>query len=282
MKPIWLLLAAACSPSRSDSNELAQPARSPEARQSVDLRVTDAPLSIRGVELTPSSRLPGVFELGYRVEARDASLQVPARIMCRVGGYNIVYPSGGEGKLPGPRLAALYKPDPFTERASACQIDFFLAEKPIAAACYRDGSLSDGTCPAGTFAPPPRQTGFSIELARASLELRHGTALVSGLFTLAEPLAPGRKLATQIRCEDPAGTATGEGALAFLPLDQLPVGASMYGPIAIFLDRTPDPTATCDFRIVSRATTGAPTERLHARYCLTTGATRAGDCSAGN
>jgi len=46
----------------------------------------------------------------------------------------------------------------------------------------------------------------------------------------------------------------------------------------MFLDRTPQPTAVCDLRVVSRATSGAPTEQIHARYCLTTGAVRAGDC----
>ncbi|HEU4615252.1 MAG TPA: hypothetical protein VFS15_24330, partial [Kofleriaceae bacterium] len=56
------------------------------------------------------------------------------------------------------------------------------------------------------------------------------------------------------------------------------VGASVYGPIAMFLDRTPQPTAVCDLRVVSRAIDGAPTEQIHARYCLTTGAVRAGEC----
>jgi hypothetical protein len=284
VKPFALLLCfllfGACSREQPEARGLAEPVPPPtENRHSIDVTVTGAPLSIRGVELAPSARAPGVFELGYRIEATDTSLQVPARIMCRVGGYNLVYPSGGEGKVAGPRLAALYRPDPFSERASACQIDFLLGTHRIGAACWRAGTLVDGPCSGDAFPPPQRQGAFSVELAHAALELRHGTALVSGLFTLAEPLAQGRKLATQIRCEDGAGAATGEGDLAFLPLEQIPVGASMYGPVAIFLDRTPTPDATCELRIISRTVDGAPTEHQHAQYCLTTGAVRAGACS---
>ena len=279
MKPWWLVLVVACSRDRDAPRELPEPApRGSESRHSIDVTVTGAPLSIRGVELAPA-RAGGVFELGYRIEARDKTLQVPAQIMCRVGGYNVVYPSGDEGKVVGPRLAALYRPDPFKEQAKACEVEFLLGDRQIAAACYRDGELVDGACSAETFAPPARKTTFSVELAHASLELRHGTALVSGLFTLAEALAPNRKFAAQIHCEDATGVASGEGDLAFLPLDRLRAGASMYGPVAIFLDRAAEPTAACDVRIVSRATDGMPTEQVHARYCMTTGAVRAGECS---
>jgi hypothetical protein len=280
VKPLLVVAFVACSPGRDEPRELREPPpRGSEARHSIDVTVTGAPLSIRGVELTPSARTKGAFELGYRIEARDRSLLVPAQIMCRVGGYNLVYPSATEGKIVGPRLAALYRPDPFNEQANACEVEFLLADRRIAAACYRDGALVDGACSAGTFTPPARQTAFSVELAHASLELRHGTALVSGLFTLAEPLGPNRKFAAQIRCEDAAGVASGEGELAFLPLDRLPAGASMYGPVAIFLDRSAELSATCELRLVSRATDAAPTERVHARYCMTTGAVRAGYCS---
>jgi len=274
---LWaFLLVIACSPERDEPR--AAPPRV-ESRTSIDVHVTGAQLSIRGVELTPSPRAPGVMELGYRIEASDKSLQVPARIMCRVSGYNVVYPSGGDAKVAGRRLAALYRPDPFNEPVSACEVAFTLAGRTIASACWREGELADGACATGTFSPPPRATTFPVEIARASLELRHGTALVSGLFTVFEPLAATRRFVTQIRCEDSAGASTGEGELAFLPIDELSAGTSMYGPVAIFLDRTPDPSANCELRLVSRATVGVPTEQLHARYCMTTGAVRAGDCA---
>jgi hypothetical protein len=247
-------------------------------RRSIDLRVEGAPVSIRGVELVPSSRERGVVELGYRAEAKAPSLQVPAQIMCRVGGFNIVYPASGDGKVSGPRLATLFRPDPFSEPVEACEVAFFVDRTQIATACFRDGALADGACPPGTFPPPPLRTTFAVELTRPALELRHGTALVSGLFTLARPLDEGRRFATQIRCQDDAGVATGEGELAFLPLDSIPVGASVYGPVAMFLDRTPSLDATCELRVVSRALAGLPTEQVHARYCLTTGAVRAGAC----
>jgi hypothetical protein len=278
VKPYWFVLVIACSREQAEPRERVPPAQ-PASRKSIDVTVKDAPLSIRGVELAASPRSPGVLELGYRIESRDKTVQVPARIMCRVSGYNIVYPSSNEGKVAGPRLAALYRPDPFSEPADACEVVFSLHDRPIAAACYREGELADGACPAGTFPPPPRATTFSVEIVRASLELRQGTALVSGLFTLVEPLDSGRRFATQIRCEDAAGVASGEGELAFLPLDRIPVGASVYGPVAIFLDRTPDANATCELRVVSRAIEVSPTEHVHARYCLTTGAVRTGPCN---
>lgn len=276
MKPWWLVLVVGCS---REQDAPAQPPPRVESRHSIDITVKDAPLSIRGVELVPSPREPGVMELGYRIEARERALSVPARIMCRVGGYNVVYPTSTEGKVPGPRLATLFRPDPFSEPVQACEVTFLLDDRPIATACYRNGQLGDGACPADTFPPPPAMTAFSVEITRASLELRHGTALVSGLFTLREPLAAGRRFATQIRCDDTAGTASGEGELAFLPLEQIPAGASVYGPVAIFLDRTPEPTANCELHVVSRATSGSPTEQIHAKYCLTTGAVRAGECA---
>lgn len=281
MKPLLVLAGAAIGACSSESEKRSEPPilERPEPRRSIDVTVSGAPISIRGVELAPVSRTPGVMELGYRVETSDRSINVPARIMCRVGGYNVVYPSPSDGKIAGPRLASLFRPDPFNEPVQACEVAFFVSGKQVAAACYRDAALVDGACPDPTFAPPPRATKFSVELTRASLELRHGTALVSGLFTLAEPLAAGHKFAMQIRCEDSAGVASGEGELAFLPLDSIPVGASVYGPVAIFLARTAEPTAECALRIVSRATSGAPAEQIHARYCLTTGVVQAGDCS---
>ncbi|HEY5926139.1 MAG TPA: hypothetical protein VIV11_30850 [Kofleriaceae bacterium] len=279
MKPCWLLVVAACSQERDEPRELPPPAPRAEARQSIDVTVTGAPVTIRGVELSLSSRARGVFELGYRVESAQAGVQVPAQIRCRVGGYNIAYPSGNEGKVAGRRLAALFKPDPFTDTASACEVRFFLDSKgPIAAACFAGGKLGDGTCPAETFPLPARTTTFDVELTRAALELRHGTALVSGLFTVFAQLADNRRFVTQIRCEDNAGIATGEGELAFLPLGDLERGDSLYGPVPMFLDRTLEPTATCELRIASRVIDGPPTEQIHARYCLTTGSIRAGSC----
>lgn len=277
MKPWWLVAVVACGSQREPNSEPAPAAPRSDSRRSIDVQVTGAPISIRGVEIVRSSA-PGVLELGYRVEAKDRNVSVPARVMCRVAGYNVVYPASEEGKVPGPRLATLFRPDPFAEDVGACQAEFFVDERRVAAACYVNDELVDGECPPGTFPPPPRTTELSVELTRAMLELRHGTALVSGLFTLVEPLAEGRRFATQIRCEDAAGVATGEGELAFLPLHRVPVGASMYGPVAIFLDRTPERDAVCDLRVVSRATRGAPTEQIHARYCLTTADARAGDC----
>src|SRR5690606_11852704 len=113
------------------------------------------------------------------------NLSVPARVMCRVAGYNIVYPASEEGKRPGPRLATLFRPDPFEEHVEACQAEFYVDGRRVAAACYRDAVLADGACPPDTFPPPPRETSFSVEITRGVLDLRHGAAVVSGLFTLA-------------------------------------------------------------------------------------------------
>jgi hypothetical protein len=277
VKPWFVVVVIACGNDRDVPRD-PTPKPQPESRRSIDLRVTGAPISIRGVELAPSTREPGVVEVSYRAESKDPALQVPAQIRCRVGGYNVVYPATGDGKVSGPRLASLFRPEPFAEPVEACEVGFFVAKQRIAAACFRADMLVDGACPAETFPPPKLQTTFAVELTRPVLELRHGTALVSALFTLSQPLDAGRRFATQIRCQDETGIASGEGELAFTPLEEIPVGSSVYGPIAMFLDRTPSPDATCELRVVSRALAGLPTEQVHARYCMTTGAVRAGAC----
>ena len=254
------------------------------SRRSIDVTVEGAPISIRGVELAPTATL-GVLELGYRVEARAAGAKptVPGRIMCRLADYNVVYPASSEGKQPGPRLTSQFRPDPFAEAPRTCEVVFWVDDRRVAAACYQDGELSDGACPTGSFPPPPAPTGGptdGIHLTRANLELRADAAVVTALYTLAEPLHASRRFAGKIKCEDSRGTASGEGALTFLPLDRIPVGASVFGPLALFLDRTPEPTASCELALVSRSTTGAAAEEIHAKYCLTTSAVQVGPCAA--
>lgn len=274
MRPWWLVALVACS----DERQQRKPLKIEHSRRSIDVTVTGAPISIRGVELARGRDI-GALELGYRVEANDTTINVPARITCRVGGHNVVYPSSGAGKVAGPRLTSVFRSDPFVEEPQVCEVGFYVADRRVASACYRGGEIKDGACAVGTFAPPARRTQYSIELAQPALELHDGSAVISALYTVLDPLPSNRQLAGQIRCEDAKGVATGEGDFAFVPLDQLTPGTSVYGPLAIFLDRTPTHDATCELRIVSRATTGgAPTEQVHARYCLTVGAVQAGGC----
>jgi hypothetical protein len=141
------------------------------------------------------------------------------------------------------------------------------------------GALRDGACPPGACPPPQVTSSGSVALERASLELHDATAVVTALYTLVEALPAWRRFAAAIACRDSSGDTSGEGALAFVPLDTIPVGASIYGPLTVALERTPAGDASCDVRLVSRATTGsAAQEQTHARYCITPRAVRAGPC----
>ena len=264
----------------------------PRGKRSIDVAVdgavTGGPVAIRGVEVTPGKR-EGDLEVGYRVDAPASSVRVPARVMCRVGGRNVVYPDDATGKVAGPRLTSVFRPDPFREPVGTCEIVFSLrdaehgTDRPIARACWDAGALRDGPCAATAFAPPSLAASGSVALERASLELHDATAVVTALYTLVEALPAGRRFAAAIACKDTAGVTSGEGALAFVPLDTVPVGASIYGPLTVVLERTPAADASCDVRLVSRATSGATSgattgEQTHARYCITARAVRPGPC----
>lgn len=256
---------------------------------SIDRAVTGGAVAIRGVEITPGRR-EGELEVGYRVDA-SSSVRVPARVMCRVGGRNVVYPDTATGKIAGPRLTSMFRPEPFREPVRTCEIVFSLvdaehgSERMIARACWEADVLRDGSCAAAMFAPPVFNAGAgsgtasgSVALERASLELHDSTAVVTALYTLVEALPAGRRFAAAIACKDAAGVTSGEGALAFVPLHTIPVGASIYGPLTVVLERTPAADASCDVRLVSRATTMGAPEQTHARYCITSRAVRAGPC----
>lgn len=231
-------------------------------------------MSIRGVEVVPSGN---ALELSYRIESPDKTLSVPGEMMCRVHGYNLVYPATTSGKTAGPRLTGLFKPDPFGETPARCEVSFRLAGRRIAAACFQGGDLTDGSCPAGSF-PPPDAGGAGVTLEHAALELREDAAVVTGIYTLVSPLPERHRLAAQISCDDAAGPIVGEAALPFVPVEELPAGASVYGPVAMLLDRKPVPLAACDFRLLSRDPRGS-SEVEHAHYCLTTAAVRVGRCT---
>jgi hypothetical protein len=291
VRPLAVVAALGCGSSEREPPARGQPdpLGAAAGKRSIDVSVDRAGVAIRGVEVTPGKR-EGELEVGYRVDA-TAGVRVPARVMCRVAERNVVYPDDATGKVAGPRLTSVFRPDPFRDPVRTCEIVFSVrnaedgVDRPIARACWDGGELRDGACPATAFAPPPVTASGSVALERASLELHDATAVVTALYTLVEPLPAGRQFAAAIACKDAAGTTSGEGALAFVPLDTIPVGASIYGPLTVVLERTPwtpSPDASCDVRLVSRATSrvvdgGAP-EQTHARYCITARAVRAGPC----
>ena len=277
-------MLVACSQERNEPPPASHPVTT---RTSIDVTVHGAPVSIRGLELVPSGKS---LELGYRVEASNNALSVPGEIMCRVHGYNLVYPATTSGKVAGPRLTGLFKPDPFSEAPTLCEISFRLDQRRIGAACFHDGELTDGACPEGSFPPPPPDQGalsalvgrVGVTLEHAALELREDAAVVTAIYTLVTPLPAGHRLAAHISCDDAAGPIVGEAGFAFVPLDRLPAGSSVYGPVAILLDRKPAQLAACDLRFLSRATDArsGSSEQEHAHYCVTTAAIRVGRCTA--
>lgn len=285
VRPLLLGIAlAACRSERTPPDPPAAPAPTgiDQPKRSIDITVIGAPVTIRGVELQPAPA-PGSLELGYRVDATGPAV-VPARIMCRVGERNLVYPASAVGKVAGPRLTSQFRADPFVETPGICEVAFLYAPaehaelKVIARACFDSGVLRDGACPATSFAPPQLASAGAVVIERASLEMRDSTVVVTGLFTLTQPLERERRFLSTIRCADAKGTASGEGDLAFVPLATLPQHASVFGPLTIFVDRTPDPDARCTLTIASRSVTGSVEERVHAQYCLTTRDVRAGGC----
>jgi hypothetical protein len=265
---------AACSPSRED---VPPPQRRVEPRQSIDIQMpATAPFSIRGVEVArgPNHSL----ELGYRLEAASSSLNIPGELTCRVQGFNLVYPAAATGKVPGPRLTGLWRPDPFAADPEVCQIDWLLNDASYASACFRGGELVTGACPAGSF--PPRTEDelktslagkFMVDLVHATFAVRDGSATVSGVFTKLDRFAEGHRILAQLSCHDPAGRISGEASMPLVPLERLVVGASVFGPAAFLLERTPADGANCVFRLVSRAVKDPSVEKELAKYCVAAG-----------
>jgi hypothetical protein len=277
VRPLLLLLVA-CS-GKSDEASPPPALERSEVRRSIDVTVTGAPLSIRGVELAPSRTGGGVLELGYRVDGAKG-VAVPGEITCRVGPYNLVYPATPEGKVAGPRLTAQFRPDPFAELPTLCEVAFFTGKQRIASACYRAGELADGACPQGSFPAPLLETKHDVDLARATMARRDASVVITGIFTVANVLPDARRFAATVACADTKGPIEGEGPVAFLQLDRLAAGTSVYGPLAIFLDRSLDDTAQCTLTFVSRATSGPPAERDHGSYCFTPEGGEPGPCDA--
>jgi hypothetical protein len=170
----------------------------------------------------------------------------------------------------------LWRPDPFAADPEVCQIDWLLGDTSHASACYRGGELATGPCPAGSF--PPRTEDelktslagkFTVDLVQATFATRDGAATFSGVFTKLDRLVEGHRIVAQLFCN--AGRITGEAGMPLVPLERLAVGASVYGPAAILLERTPSDGAPCVFRLVSRAAQGPPNEKELAKYCVTAG-----------
>lgn len=268
MRPWLILVAAACSPSREQPPP---PSHQPEPRHSIDVTVRDAPVAIRGVELTPGPKHS--LELGYRLEAQDKSVSIPGEIMCRVQGYNLVYPAATTTQVAGARLTGVWRPDPFSEEPEICQVDWWLKRTRVAAACYAHGKLVDGACPGDTFTWDDNDGIHAIQLSHAKLEFREGAAVMTGVFTVVDRV-PEHHVA-RISCGDSGGPIVGEAAMPLLPLDRIGGGASVFGPVAILLDRSPRPLAACTFTIVAA---GGKGEVALAEYCATTEAVRLGRC----
>lgn len=280
----WIVIVVACGSDRDD-RATKPPAVGPGAvaRRSIDVTpVPGAPVTVRGLEVELRPR--GELDVTYRVDAKGGAI-VPARTMCRVGDRNVVYPMSTSGKVAGPRLSSVFRPAPFSDAASACEIVFFHAPDAqsrlaiAGRACFEAGKLRDGACGGASFPAPQLPTAGAVVLERAAIELHDSSATVTALYTLAQPIGDDRKLAGTIACEDATGKVTGETALTFVPLEDVPVGASVFGPLTFPLERTPAPDAKCSVLIVSRTVGVAPGgERVLAQYCVTAHSVVVGRC----
>ena len=272
-------MLAACSSSGRDQPPPAQ--HKPEARHSIDIEpFAKAPFSVRGVEVARGPQHS--LELGYRIEASDKSLLVPAEFTCRVQGFNLVYPMTATGKTVGPRLTALWRPDPFDQDPELCQIDWLLRDAGYASACYRGGELASGACPPDSF---PKRTedelkknlagAFAIDVVHATAATRDGALTLSGIFTNLERYPDKHRLLALVSC----GDTSGEAAMPLLPMERLSVGSSVFGSATVLLDRTPADGTQCVFRIVARAPAGPANEKELAKYCVTAGSPTVATCA---
>lgn len=283
MRPWFAVALVACSSGDHSDRPAPSPTVPSDPRSSIDITVKDLPVSIRGVEVR--ARPGGDLEITYRAEGPEAGALFPTLTVCRVGGRNLVYPVAAAGKVAGPRLTSLFRTDPFGEAASVCLISFLympsegVASQIAGSACFDAGTLRDGPCASATFPPPELPTAGAVVLEQSLLELRDNSAVVTALFTLTQPVERQRRLLGTLSCDDPKGAITGEADLAFVPLDTISVGNSVYGPVTFALDRMPVADAQCAFQIVSRPVGEAPGgDRVLAQYCLTKTAVRTGRC----
>ncbi|HSN25143.1 MAG TPA: hypothetical protein VLT45_02625 [Kofleriaceae bacterium] len=209
----------------------------------------------------------GVFEIEWTSEKRYDAVTV-----CRIEAYNLAY-SGmqdlNDSAKPNEH-DALYRPDPFVIDPHVCELRFSDGKTIVARACYRDGALDAGACPAGTFPPPKLPEKMAIDVQGASLARTNGGGVqVKAMFTVGKAL-PDTKTSFSIVCDGIASQPDpGEG---FVPLSRLLAGETLFTwQLSFFMKKplTKLPTK-CELTVTNKTTLGT--------FCIHEGSTEPGRC----
>ncbi len=207
----------------------------------------------------------------FGIEWTSAS-HYDATTVCRIEAYNLAY-SGMQDLNDSAKPDehdALYRPDPFVLDPHVCELRFSDGKKIVARACYRDGALDAGACPAGTFPPPKLPEKMAIDVQGASLALTNGGGLqVKAMFTVGKAL-PDAKTSFSIVCDGiPSQPAAGEG---FVPLSKLAAGETLFTwQLSFFMNKplTKLP-AKCELTVTNKTKLGT--------FCIHEGSTEPGAC----
>jgi hypothetical protein len=285
MKYALLLVLVACSSKKRA--EPPPPAPTPVAKPDAPVAIPrptmkssqpiDLPdAGITGLQLVPivamhdgsAAAEKGVFDIRWREPKRHDS-----GIVCRIESYNLAYfgePDLDEGAKPDEH-EVLYRPDPFVLEPKVCEVRFLDDHHAvIARACYQDGTMTAGACPAGTFPPPKLPDGMAVGVQGASAhQSGNSTIQIKALFTVARPLADEPSFA--LRCD--GNTSKPDEGEGFVPLSRLAAGESLYTwKLAPFMNKpvTSDPKQ-CELRIFTK-------KRTLGTACIAEGSTEPGPC----
>ena len=211
----------------------------------------------------------GVFDIHW-----TASAHHDAATVCRIEAYNLAYFGAQDldADAKPDEHEAMYRPDPFVLDPHVCEVRFADKGKLVARACYTDGTLVAGACPAGTFPPPKLPDKMAIDMQGASLLLTNdGGVQVKAMFTTDKPL-PDKNTTFAIVCDHVAGKAmTGEG---LVPLSRLQAGETLYTwELAFFMDKklTALPKQ-CELTVTNKTKLGT--------FCIHEGSTDSGRCDS--
>lgn len=194
--------------------------------------------------------------------------------VCRVEAYNLAFFSFqdlNDDAKPNEH-EALYHPDPFVIDPHVCEVRFADKGKIIARACYTDGALVAGACPAGSFPAPKLPDKMAMDMQGASLSLTNeGGVQVKAMFTAGKAL-PDDKTTFAIVCDGVKSKPDpGEG---FVPLSRLLAGETLFEWQLSFVMDKPFKALPkqCQLTITNKTQLGT--------FCIHEGSTDAGRCDS--
>ena len=241
------------SQGQSQSARDSQTARQPEQRAEsnpADLAkvTTTAPFAITNVAFrklgTMSGPSAGAYSVGWNATHDGRELQVPAHVRCRVNEHNMV-----DLFSAGDSTSQAFYPDPFDGVASVCEVRWVDKKQGtvVARACFRDGTLADGACPADAFPAPTLPAGMAVDFKAVPspkrfekpmkpIFLNQGMVQMSAIVTVGKALG-GRVGAHNLKCQHGATVGSAVGRLR-VGLEGLEAGETLYAWDWVFPDNT--------------------------------------------